>query len=571
MHSLLPLGAFWAVWSFLTAAALISTAWIFRSSASPAVSEQNSPRETRFDWSRGTIISVALLAIFLGAYSVMILAWEDFSSYDEAELTGFSVRGADLPPMILPEEGRFYPLSLQEFNVIRHVTTTPAGYHAFSIAEVVALALILLVLDDRLRIPGRVVLTGLALFTPAVIVSFMGLVFAERSIVLLLVCLAIAVKLFERTRSAWWAAAAVLSSQVMLYLKETVFLLLLGFAAARLILRCRNSASAGWDFSRLRDQESRLDLCIVAVSLAFLAFYALMIFPHTGAGYLAAEHTSLAETVSFYMSHDPLAWVFAVVVAARAYSIFRRRVTPQLLWDGLAFGGVVYFGAYLGMRMARNYYLAPVDFIAVLYLGHLLFSSWGRMRPHVRIAAATLAAAILYLNVSLSVARIFERKYVVHEKVELARVILERYQRDPRLVRGLYFPFADAWVAGDFLAYLNYRGLPVEQVSGESMGGGDVQIAGGKTDKDGRCWRYANFACRPSDALEPGSLVVVLPDDNVLPAEKNLYLKSAQTLLSYDPGAHVPTLLRKSLKRLHCRSVLRSIDSLPTVYVGAWK
>jgi hypothetical protein len=65
--------------------------------------------------------------------------------------------------------------------------------------------------------------------------------------------------------------------------------------------------------------------------------------------------------------------------------------------------------------------------------------------------------------------------------------------------------------------------------------------------------------------------VVVLPDDNVLPADKNLYLKSAQTLLSYDPGTHVPTLLRKVLKRLHCWSVLRSIDSLPTVYVGAWK
>jgi hypothetical protein len=506
-----------------------------------------------------------MLALFLGGYIAMILVWEDFAWYDNSQFTAFSLRGIDFPAPVWPKAGRFWPLGLQEFNLIGHFTKTVAAYQAFPVMEVLVLASVLLILDDQLSIAGRVVLTSLALITPSAVVSFTGLIFPERNVLLLLVCLALFVKLFEQTRSAWWAVAAVVSSQVMLYLKEPVFLLLLSFAAARLILRSRNSNSAGWDFHRLRDEESRLDLCIAAASVVFLAYYAILMPPHTSAEYLVSRRESLVQVGRFYIQMDVLAWVFAPVVAVRMYRIFRGRAAPLLLWDGLACGGVVYFGAYLGLRMKGYNYLAPTDLIAVLYLGHLLFSSWGEMRLGVRIAAATLVAVVVCQNLDVSVFYVLHRKYVIHQNVAIMRVILERYERDPRLVRRLYFPLTGAYMLTEFVAYLSYRGVPVEEVGGGSIGGGSVEIFGRKIATDGRCVSYESFVCHAGGVVGAGSLVVVLPDDPALPAERKLYMGSGERLLFYDPGANVPKLLIRVLNRLW------TIDNCQPVYVAVWK
>jgi len=46
----------------------------------------------------------------------------------------------------------------------------------------------------------------------------------------------------------------------------------------------------------------------------------------------------------------------------RIYMILRQRTVPWLLWDGLAFGGVAYFLAYLRLRMFQAYYLVSTIF-----------------------------------------------------------------------------------------------------------------------------------------------------------------------------------------------------------------
>jgi hypothetical protein len=50
-----------------------------------------------------------------------------------------------------------------------------------------------------------------------------------------------------------------------------------------------------------------------------------------------------------------------------------------LLWDGLAVGGVACFFGYLFLGMFSHYYLAPVDLIAVLYVGRFAILSWPSM------------------------------------------------------------------------------------------------------------------------------------------------------------------------------------------------
>lgn len=536
--------SFWPAWSFLTAAAVICTAWLFRRPAGWAVREKSAPRETQFDWSRKTIVSLTVLALFLGGYIAMTLVWEDFALYDDSQFTLYSLRGIDFPAPVSPQDGRFFPLGLQEFNLIGHFTKTVAGYHAFPILEILVLTSVLLLLDDQLSIAGRVVLAMSVLISPSAVVSFMGLIYPERNILVLLACLTLFVRLFEQTRSPGWAVAAVVAAQFMLYLKEPVFLLLLGFAGARLILRARSSNRS---FNWLRDEASRLDLFIAVLSVMFLAFYAVEMLPHPSAQYLVDRRLSPVDAVRFYLNADPLAWVFAAGALARMCRIICGKAKPLLLWDGLACGGLVYFGAYLGMRIVSSYFLAPVDLIAALYLGHLLYSSWVEMGLGVRAVAAALVIVVVCQNVQISAFRVLERKHLVRQRSAIGRMIFETYQRDQALVRKLYFPLTSAYMMAEFSAYLSYLGVPVEEIGDASVGGAPVEIFGAKVATDGRCVAWRSFVCHAGGA-DAGSTVVVLPDDPVLPGETALYRETEEKLESYDSRVRPPAWLVWALR-----------------------
>src|SRR5262249_9694328 len=151
-----------------------------------------------------------------------------------------TLMGHDLAPLIVRESGRFLPLGHQEFNLVRHFTHSVTGYHLLPVAELLIFSYILLILDSELSINVRAALAVVALLTPSILMSFSGLIFDERSVLFFLACLVLSVKRFEQSQSLAWALAAVACAQFMIYFKETAFLLLLGFAVARLILRCRN-------------------------------------------------------------------------------------------------------------------------------------------------------------------------------------------------------------------------------------------------------------------------------------------------------------------------------------------
>src|SRR5262249_27222734 len=143
-----------------------------------------------------------------------------------------------------------------------------------------------------------------------------------------------------------------------IYNKETAFVLLLGFAVGRLILRCRNERDATWDYDRLWVKESHLDLCLAGLAILFLLFYIAVMGIHGDMDYAIERRQALAEIVLAYLRLDLLAWLLLPVVLGRIYLILRHRAAPLLLWDGLALGGVLCLLAYVaGLRMFAAIYL----------------------------------------------------------------------------------------------------------------------------------------------------------------------------------------------------------------------
>lgn len=564
---------FWPIWIAITITAAVSVARMVGQAVTPMVRKAEKVsviRKPRTVWSRGAVVVLTLLALFLVGYIVLTLTWEDFAYSDNSMFTLGTLKGHDLGPPIWRQNGRFFPLGHQEFDLIRHFTSTVAGYHALPIIQLLALCGILLILDEELSITARAGLTALALVSPAVVTSFGGLIYTERNVVLWLACLVLFINRFEHTQATAWAVAAVVCAQIMIYYKETAFLLLWGLAVGRLVLRCKSPDQAGWGCERLWDKESRLDLCLAFLGVLFLLNYVAAMLPHLHVQQYAHDYSlPAAEVVPAYIKLDLLAWLFVALVLGRVYLILRHRVLPLPLWDGLAFGGVACFTAYLYLGMFSAYYLAPVDIIAVLYVGRFAILSWGQRGLGSKVAIMVLLGAVLFQDVALSAFRVFERKNVIHGKAEMARVVKAQYQSGAGSAQRVFFPFASPYSVMEFASYLSYRGVPVEGVPVQSAGLNSVVLVSRAVAKDGPCVEYEPLVCHAGSSPDPGDMVIVLPDDDASLAETTPYRSGGELLFSYEPCPRIPQWLYPLVGRLHVASNAFAQKKLPDRWLRA--
>ena len=576
MHNLGTL-LFGVIWITITVAAAICVVWaVGRLSDPTSQKAQRHPTNliltSRQAWTPGAVVALVLLAVFLASYIVLILTWEDFAYYDNSFFNISTLKGHNLQPEIWPEGGRFCPLGLQEFNLIRHFTDTITGYHIIPIAQLLIFSWILLIIDDELNIHVRAALVILSLLTPSIVVSFNGLNFQERDVLFFLACLMLSIKRFEQTQSITWAVAAVVCAQIMSYCKETAFLLLLGFAASRLILRYRNADLAEWSYDRRWVRESCLDLCLASLAVLFLVLYFGFMGIHGNTNYAASARLPRTDIVLGYLTVDLLPWLMVAVLLGRIYSILRHRAAPLLLWDGLACGGVACFLAYLYLSIFGVYYLAPVDLIAVLYVGRFAVLSEKRMHSWGKVIAMLLALIILFQDVLVSAFAVFERKNVIHAKAEIASVVKAQYQYGAGKNRRLFFPFAGGYVIMEFGGYLSHRGVPVEGAANEASDPNSVVLAearrtratlGGKPE-DGPCVTWTTILCRLVSAPAPGDLVIVLPDDEASLAQASVYRTGGELLFSYEPRPFLPHWLYSVFSSLPIGAQTRyRYDALP--------
>jgi hypothetical protein len=507
------------------------------------------------------IAPLMLLAAFLAAYISMLLIWEDFAYYDNSYFTTLTLKGHNLQPAtnIDPVHGRFWPLGLQEFNLIRRFTDTAAGYHVFPIAQLLILSTILLTLDDALSITERAALLMLALLTPSILISFSGLIFQERDVLFFLACLVLSVKRFEQTQSIAWAVAAVISAQIMIYCKETAFLVLLGFAVSRFLLRYWNAKLAGLGYDRLWEREGRLDLCLVVLAVLYVILYLGFVGIHANINYAAAVRLPLTDIVLGYTKVDLLPWLLLAFLSRRIYLVLFHQTAALLLWDGLAVGGVACFFGYIFLSMFSGYYLAPVDIIAILYVGRFALLSW-KERRWGGILTTLLVCIILFQNVLVAGFSLYDRKNVIHAKAEIASAVEAEYRRGAGNELRIFFPFAGAFVILEFGAYLDYRGVRVQGAADEGSNRGKVLLAEARRTRarnsprgpfeDGPCVEWLRITCYIVNDPAPGDLVVVLPDDKASLAEASMYRERGKLLFSYEPRPPIPHWLLWLFDRL---------------------
>lgn len=546
------------IWLSMTVSAAFVTLLLVDRPPTPVPrSPRSNPIELKREemgWRRSHLLVILLFSAFVACYIALTIKWEDFAYYGNNQFTCVTLRGSNYPPPIWVASGRFEPLTLQEFNVIRHLSTSISAYHAVPIFQLAIVSIILLSLDVDVKCPARALLGACVLIETAVVVSFTGLIYPDRNLLFWLLCLIFAVKRFEQTHSSGMAVAAIVSAQFMLYYKETAFVLLWGFVAGRLLLRCRNADGSGCNLARLREKASRLDLCLAFLGLIFLLYYGAVMFRHTHLGYVQAARRPELEVLFWYLKTDLLAFLLPIVVMSRTYRIYRRRIASSPFWEGLAYGGLAYFLALCCLSMYSDYYMAPVDVIAVLYLGRLVCLSWRECRLGAKAALAGAICCVLIQNVLVSTIADYYRKNLIHSKSEIASVIHERYQSGRGSTQRLFFPFASRDVTMEFGAYLSYRGLPIEGVQDRPALANKVLLVSPAMTKDGPLVDFRSIIGRAGHKPERGDLVIVLPDDDASLSQSGSFLHGGSTIFSYVPCPHLPRWLSLLGRRLYVPS-----------------
>jgi hypothetical protein len=507
------------------------------------------------------LVSIVALLSFVAFYIVMIFYNEDFAYYDDDMLTDFSVAGKSLMPPIWPGTGRFYPLSDQEFNVLKFFTRSPAGYHALVAIELVVLLVVLFLFLREFKVRYRSLLLMAVLVAPGFLVPFTGFVYPERNVLFWLAVMLLCLQGYANTGRRGYFVGCLVATHFALYYKETAVLLIVGYAVSQIFLKLYNGRGAPRHSWQELARENALSLGILAVSTVYVALFFAAMLPHRKFSYIAEHHVALGSVLFEYLQTDWLPLIMLLFFAVRLGRFLLSRGTLDPLWDPLAVGALAYFFGIISVRLNSAYYMAPAGLIALFYLAHLSLP-WLARPARASIVAVAFLCIFLH-DAAYSSFRIIERKSLITTKTELAG-FLQGYLTTQKSAKvELFFPYATGYNLMELSAYLKYKGFHLD---GQSAPGGEtgpeLVIEGRGQFANNHCVAYNDYDCIHAEQPDPGALMVVLPDDDATDDEVRSVSKNSTELLDEKP----PQIVTKEgswLRALHVISPEFSTKDLP--------
>lgn len=486
--------------------------------------------------------------LFLISYIYLILYNEDFAYYDESQYLLTTLRGRNFPAPIWISQGRFWPLGHQEFNLIRLLTQAPVGYHIFPILQLLIVVATLFIFLIDFPVGFRISLITIITITPSFVISFFGLVYPERNIIFCLIILLACFQYFIKTRCIIYFCATLIAAQFALYYKEPIFLLIGGFAGTRLLLQ------VFWERSLLQRRgyyqffkTHCLEVGLLILTGIYLLLYLSIFLPYMNFEYARSISTDMFSILVSYLKLNLLLDIFIVTLISRLIYLIYSRQLPNSFWDSLAVGTFLYFLSYIKLQIFNSYYMAPVDFIAILYLGQLVYP-WFKKK---KVAYSLITTLVIFLivgrNTAYSFYNIAARKNFINGKTQLTKFISEYTKKGNGRHRILFFPYSTGYDIMEISAFLEYKGLKLAKHDPPKST--DKLILTVKSPEqfpvENRCIDYErSLKCFQAKYPQSGDLIIVLPNDR-LSTKELIKLKQESTLLfHYQPR---PPFVKKIL------------------------
>ena len=441
-------------------------------------------------------LDAAVVSIFLVPYGLFML-WGVAFAYHDNDFFLETAAGRSLPPMIWPNVGRFFPLQMQEFNFLRHISTTALFYQLIVLAQLGLFCWLILISLAQIARAWRIIAVVMLLCSNSIGIVFADPIYPERNIVFALAVFVVAAQRVDEKPSRLNFIFGTVAAQLAIYYKEPMFLFFATFAFARLLLDWLRARPAGWSW--LRDRP--FELSLLGVCLIFGVQLLLVLLRTRHSLYVNDTTIGSLTALSRYARTD--IWMLALVVGL-AFRLRRIRATGDIdpIWDPLVLSAIVYAIILVALGLFADRYAPPIDFVAALYLAREM-AHWWAARPQHRwlLTAATAVTATVVL--SFGAFRLIEHKSVVRGTVELA-TFLDRFAAERPALVNVYFPDAHEWQIMNFAGYLRYR-YPAAYDR--------IRLRGPHTFTENRCVYWREYRCEHAVGPTPGDLIARLPDD----------------------------------------------------------
>lgn len=506
-------------------------------------------------------IAAVLLLLFVVLYVFQIFHKEDFAYYDDEMLTDFSVQGKPFAPPIWPGVGRFFPLADQEFNLLRFVTRSPAGYHSFVAVELVALLVVLFVLFRRFQLRYRVLILIALMLAPSFVIPFSGFVYPERNVLFWLAIILLCLQGYSDSKKPIYFVGCLVATQFALYYKETVVVFVVAYAGTQLLLEALAARRATHFSWREIARNNSLQLTMLALSAIYAVVFLAVMLPNRSFSYITGVPISLGLVLSSYLKINWLLPILLAVLLFRFWRFLHSHGQIDPMWDSLAVGALAYSACIVALKLFSGYYMAPANFVALIYLVRVSLA--GQPKPtKVRMAVlASVFLAVLVHDAAYSSFRIVERKSTIAAKSELAGFLRGYLPTVNRSSVELYFPYADGFRLMELSAYLKYKGFQlVGQSDAVPASGPRLVVEGREAFTNNLCINYREYACFHEASAKADALIVILPDDSASMNDIENIGKDSTLMLA----RKAPEICAsKWFRLLHAASPIFSMSHLP--------
>jgi hypothetical protein len=510
----------------------------------PPVAAPGHGPAVRLGWRPIDVAALLGFAAFFCAYAALMVWREDFAFPDDDIFTTSVLQGARIPFAIWPAAGRFFPLGHTEFNLLLPFGVTALRCHALVIGQLIVFCAAYSAWLSDFAIWRRFLVLAFLLLMPGFAIAFSGLIYPERNVAFWLALLVLSVIRYDRAGGRLNLVAALVVTQLALYYKEPVFVLVGVFAAVRLLGRMRGPWTARRTWTDVIGS-SPLETGILLQCAAFVGLFVVVMLGREGQDYRSRASVGPIGALLHYTVIDLVFVIFAGIAVARVVRLVRRPSDFDRVWDPLAAGALAYAVLVILLGLSSDYYLLPLDIVAVPFVLRAVRPQ-GQRTPGARVAFVAAGLAVASVTATLGAYRLIERKNVVASTVALAEFLGSYRAEEVRL----YLPYATTGSLVRVAAYLRYRGFPVLAAEQSNESKPPIVILSPVALEGDRCAGYRSYACRYQDRPRDGDLVALLPEDrHALPVTPGGgHAAELSPVFSYEPLAF-PTSLRPLFAR----------------------
>ncbi|SQB97328.1 Uncharacterised protein [Helicobacter fennelliae] len=336
-------------------------------------------------------------------YALLVWLWADFGVIDDHTFTKTLFLGQNIPFIIIPSIGRFFPLDGQDLNILSFLFAPNAsvfyGFNALCII-ITALALryaFMVFLDSiyprnpknphpKANATLTLALIFLVLFSPSFVTANLRLFCPERmEFVFLSLFLASYAYVYKSTTNAtpnattspisnstfvWLALLfGLVFANLSLYYKETAFAMLLAFGGVGFIL--------GFKQSKLSSLPLKFfHFLLILSSVIWLVVYYFAVVIHQSSRYGETPYNQLivfAKVAFNYMLNEPFLFIaLPCLFLYRIYACTIKKQQPIFLLDASIIASLVLICEYLVLRIGDTHYPLPAYIFGCIGIGGFL-------------------------------------------------------------------------------------------------------------------------------------------------------------------------------------------------------